>query len=71
MTYFYETSLSRIDKTFLRSITDKKAKEFKYQLKNPALITDRKSESLKWMYLDVVANESCLAKVLRSSNGIS
>ena len=26
MTYFYENSLSRIDKTFLRSITDKKAK---------------------------------------------
>ncbi|WP_010651719.1 hypothetical protein [Oceanobacillus massiliensis] len=41
MTYFYETSLSRVDKTFLRSITDKKAKEFTYKLKNPALITDR------------------------------
>ena len=27
MTYFYENSLSRIDKTFLRSITDRKAKE--------------------------------------------
>jgi hypothetical protein len=27
MTYFYENSLSRVDKTFLRSITDKKAKE--------------------------------------------
>ncbi|MGD6964555.1 hypothetical protein ACQCVB_20340 [Fictibacillus phosphorivorans] len=41
MTYFYETSLSRVDKTFLRSITDKKAKEFSYKLKNPALVTDR------------------------------
>ncbi|MBS4203671.1 hypothetical protein [Lederbergia citrea] len=41
MTYFYESSLSRVDKTFLRSITDKKAKEFTYQLKDPALITDR------------------------------
>ncbi|CEG25679.1 YobI family P-loop NTPase [Bacillus sp. B-jedd] len=41
MTYFYETSLSRVDKTFLRSITDKKAKEFRYQLKNPALIIER------------------------------
>ena len=41
MTYFYETSLSRVDKTFLRSITDKIAKEFTYQLKNPALITNR------------------------------
>ncbi|MBB6513326.1 hypothetical protein GGQ92_002133 [Gracilibacillus halotolerans] len=41
MTYFYETSLSRVDKTFLRSITDKKAKEFTYQLKNPSLIINR------------------------------
>jgi predicted transposase YbfD/YdcC len=41
MTYFYETSLSRVDKTFLRSITDKKAKEFTYQLKSPSLITNR------------------------------
>jgi KAP family P-loop domain len=41
MTYFYETSLSRVDKTFLRSITDKKAKEYTYQLKNPARVTDR------------------------------
>ncbi|MDE5415725.1 YobI family P-loop NTPase [Alkalihalobacterium chitinilyticum] len=41
MTYFYETSLSRVDKTFLRSIADKKAKEFTYQLKNPSLITNR------------------------------
>lgn len=41
MTYFYEDSLSRIDKTFLRSITDKKAKEYTYQLKNPKLIASR------------------------------
>lgn len=31
MTYFYENSLSRIDKTFLRSVTDRKAKEYTYQ----------------------------------------
>lgn len=41
MTYFYENSLSRIDKTFLRSITDKKAKEYTYKLKNPKLIVSR------------------------------
>lgn len=41
MTYFYENSLSRIDKTFLRSITDKKAKEYTYRLKNPALVVSR------------------------------
>uniref|UniRef100_UPI00201B4D37 hypothetical protein n=1 Tax=Serratia marcescens TaxID=615 RepID=UPI00201B4D37 len=32
MTYFYENSLSRVDKMFLRSITDQKGKEFTYQL---------------------------------------
>lgn len=41
MTYFYENSLSRIDKVFLRSITDQKGKEFSYQLKNPKLVVSR------------------------------
>ena len=41
MTYFYEYSLSRIDKTFLRSVTDKKAKEYTYKLKNPKLVVSR------------------------------
>lgn len=41
MTYFYENSLSRVDKVFLRSITDKKAKEYTYQLKNSKLVTSR------------------------------
>ena len=41
MTYFYENSLSRSDKTFLRSITDKKAKEYTYKLKNPKLVVSR------------------------------
>lgn len=41
MTYFYENSLSRVDKIFLRSITDRKAKEYTYHLKNPALIVSR------------------------------
>ncbi|MDL2252789.1 hypothetical protein LJC49_01785 [Ruminococcaceae bacterium OttesenSCG-928-I18] len=41
MTYFYENSLSRVDKTFLRSITDKKAKEYTYQLKKPLLVVSR------------------------------
>lgn len=41
MTYFYENSLTRIDKTFLRSITDKKAKEYTYKLKNPDLVIRR------------------------------
>lgn len=41
MTYFYENSLSRIDKILLRSITDKKAKEYTYKLKNPQLVASR------------------------------
>lgn len=41
MTYFYENSLSRIDKTFLRSVTDRKAKEYTYQLKNPQMVVSR------------------------------
>ena len=41
MTYFYENSLSRIDKTFLRSVTDRKCKEYTYQLKNPMLVVSR------------------------------
>lgn len=41
MTYFYENSLSRVDKTFLRSITDKRAKEYTYKLKDPQLVVSR------------------------------
>ena len=41
MTYFYGSSLSHSDKTFLRSITDKKAKEYTHQLKNLSLIVSR------------------------------
>lgn len=41
MTYFYEDSVSRIDKTFLRSVADKKAKEPTYELKNPKLVLSR------------------------------
>lgn len=41
MTYFYENSLSRIDKTFMRSVTDRKAKEYTYHLKNPSLVVSR------------------------------
>lgn len=41
MTYFYENSLSRIDKTYLRSVTDKKSKEYTYRLKNPMQVISR------------------------------
>lgn len=41
MTYFYENCLSRIDKIFLRSVMDKRAKEYTYKLKNPELVVSR------------------------------
>ncbi len=41
MTYFYENSLSRIDKTFLRSVTDRETNEYTYQLKNPQMVVSR------------------------------
>lgn len=44
MTYFYENSLSKEDKIFLRSISDKEGKEYSYKLKDPDLIIERLSE---------------------------
>ena len=41
MTYFYENSLSRMDKIFLRSISDNRAKEYTYRLRNPKLVVSR------------------------------
>lgn len=41
ITYFYENSLNRNDKAFLRSISDKKRKDYSYTLNNPSLIVKR------------------------------
>lgn len=41
MTYFYENSLSRTDKIFLRSVTDKKTKGYLYHLDNPKKVISR------------------------------
>ena len=41
MTYFYANSISKIDKIFLRSIADKKAKDYSYELKDPQLVVSR------------------------------
>lgn len=38
MTFFYENSLTKNDKMFLRSITDRRAKPFSYSLDNVSLI---------------------------------
>jgi hypothetical protein len=41
MTYFYEKSLTRNDKIFLRSVTDKKAEETSYWIDYPGLVISR------------------------------
>ena len=40
MTYFYENSLSRVDKIFLRSVRDRKALPFDYELTDPEKVID-------------------------------
>ncbi len=45
LTYFWGQDLTRVDKIFLRSITDEKAKEFDYKLENTASIVKRLKES--------------------------
>lgn len=44
MTYFYPNSLSRNDKMFLRGVTDKKSKEWTYNIENPKLVLSRLKE---------------------------
>ncbi len=44
MTYFYENSLTVVDKNFLRSITDKVGKEYNYELRSPELVFSHLSE---------------------------
>lgn len=41
MTYFHEKSLSRNDKIFLRSVTDKKSKDAAYSIDNPSMVASR------------------------------
>lgn len=41
MTFFYPNSISRQDKIFLRSITDKNAKDYNYELDNVKLVISR------------------------------
>lgn len=45
MTYFYENSISKEDKTFLRSVADKKAKEYSYRLRDVGKVASRMSEA--------------------------
>jgi hypothetical protein len=41
MTYFYENSISREDKVFLRSILDQQALEYNFKLNNPELVLSK------------------------------
>ena len=59
MSFFYGESISRNDKIFLRSITDKHPKDFKYMLDDPETIISRlrmtdieKAECLNYNLLD-------------------
>lgn len=45
MTYFYGQGLSRTDKIFLRSVTDKNAKEYSYVLNNAEKVFNHLNES--------------------------
>lgn len=74
MTYFYENSLSRIDKVFLRSVTDQRAKEYTYSLQNPAMIVGRlrvvdfeKQETLNFdlLFYLLQNSNSCSSQLFR------
>jgi hypothetical protein len=45
MTYFYPNSIAKEDKIFLRSITDRNAKDYDYKIKNVKIIMTRLKES--------------------------
>jgi hypothetical protein len=77
MTYFYENSLICNDKIFLRSVTDKKAKEWNYKLDNPELVVSLLSLSdfdqeetlnyslFNWLLSDYVGKKNYKEKALR------
>lgn len=75
MTYFYENSLSRTDKIFLRSVTDKKTKGYLYHLDNPKKVISRlklvdfdQEEILNFDLLTYLLNnqdyDNCLIRLL-------
>ncbi|MFR7589904.1 MAG: hypothetical protein ACLUVC_00530 [Longibaculum sp.] len=63
MTYFYEDGLNRVDKLFLQSVTDKKAKEPSYRLQEPQKVYMRlrvrdfeEEETLNFSLIDYMLN---------------
>lgn len=72
MTYFYENSLSRIDKIFLRSVSDKKAKSSDYRLSKPSMVLRRlrpydfdQEETLNFMLCDELLSDGRYNEHLR------
>ena len=72
MTYFYENSLSRIDKIFLRSVSDKKAKSSDYRLSKPSMVLRRlrpydfdQEETLNFMLCDELLSDGKYSEHLR------
>lgn len=70
MTYFYPNSLSRNDKIFLRSVMDKKSKEWRYKIENPKLVLSRlrkmdfsEVETLNFSLFDYILQTQDLNKV--------
>lgn len=65
MTYFYPNSLTANDKKFVRSVTDKKAKEWYYKVDNPKLVISmlrevdfRELETLNFSLLHYLCSDS-------------
>lgn len=73
MTYFYEDSLSRVDKIFLRSVTDRRAKPYSFELKDPEKVVRRlrpkdfdQEETLNLKLCDyLLGNEGCFPYLQR------
>lgn len=66
MTYFYENSLSRIDKIFLLSITDQTPKEYDYRLKDPNKVISRLKSSD--FYNEEILNFDLLCYLLKTKD---
>ena len=67
MTYFYENSLSRVDKIFLRSIRDRKALPFDYELTDPEKVIEMLKPTD--MYQEEILNFDLVFHILNMFKG--
>lgn len=56
ISYFYPNSLTKADKTYLRSITDESAKEYEYKLNNPELIIEKLQHQINYFSQPEIMN---------------